>query len=39
MNVIDVYDVANSTWYKQATSGATPGIRVNPCAVAASAPE
>ena len=37
MNVIDVYDIANSTWYKQATSGETPDIRVNPCAVAASA--
>ncbi|PGH27591.1 hypothetical protein AJ80_00833 [Polytolypa hystricis UAMH7299] len=37
MNVIDVYDIANSTWYKQATSGKTPEIRVNPCAVAASA--
>lgn len=37
MNVIDVYDIANSTWYKQATTGNTPKIRVNPCAVAASA--
>ena len=37
MNIIDVYDIANSTWYKQATSGPTPQIRVNPCAVAASA--
>ena len=37
MNVIDVYDIANSTWYKQATTGDTPKIRVNPCAVAASA--
>ena len=37
MNVIDVYDVASSTWYKQATSGPSPPIRVNPCAVAASA--
>lgn len=37
MNVIDVYDIANSTWYKQATSGPTPQIRVNPCAVVASA--
>ena len=37
MNVIDVYDIANSTWYKQATSGKTPDIRVNPCAVAVSA--
>ena len=37
MNVIDVYDIANSTWYKQATSGKYPILRVNPCAVAASA--
>lgn len=39
MNVIDVYDIANSTWYKQATLGKTPSLRVNPCAVAASAPD
>jgi hypothetical protein len=37
MNIVDVYDVANSTWYKQATSGATPEIRVNPCAIVAAA--
>ncbi|PGH14032.1 hypothetical protein AJ79_03301 [Helicocarpus griseus UAMH5409] len=37
MNVIDVYDIATSTWYKQSTSGQAPKIRVNPCAVAASA--
>lgn len=37
MNVIDVYDIESSTWYKQATSGPTPEIRVNPCAVALSA--
>ncbi|KIW18915.1 hypothetical protein PV08_03204 [Exophiala spinifera] len=37
MNVIDVYDIAASKWYKQATSGPTPDIRVNPCAVAVSA--
>lgn len=36
MNVIDVYDIDSSTWYKQATSGPTPQIRVNPCAVAVS---
>jgi hypothetical protein len=35
MNIIDVYDVANSTWYRQATSGPTPKPRVNPCAVVA----
>ena len=37
MNVIDVFDIDSSTWYKQATSGPTPDIRVNPCAVAVSA--
>lgn len=39
MNVIDVYDIANSTWYKQSTSGETPKYRVNPCAVVAAAAE
>ncbi|KAL6721324.1 hypothetical protein ACLMJK_000427 [Lecanora helva] len=39
MNVIDVYDIASSTWYKQATTGKYPILRVNPCAVAASAPD
>lgn len=39
MNVIDVYDIATSTWYKQATSGPSPKLRVNPCVVAASAPD
>ena len=39
MNIIDVYDIASSTWYKQATSGKYPVLRVNPCAVAASAPD
>ena len=37
MNIIDVYDIATSTWYKQATTGNSPTIRVDPCAVAASA--
>jgi len=37
MNVIDVYDIANSTWYKQPTNGKTPEYRVNPCAVVAAA--
>ena len=37
MNVIDVYDIAKETWYKQATSGPTPEPRVNPCAVATTA--
>ncbi|KAL8695921.1 MAG: hypothetical protein Q9224_003073, partial [Gallowayella concinna] len=39
MNVIDVYDIATSSWYKQATNGPSPKLRVNPCAVAASAPD
>jgi hypothetical protein len=39
MNLIDVYDIANSTWYKQATSGPSPPIRVDPCAVVAAAPD
>jgi hypothetical protein len=37
MNVIDVYDIAGQTWYKQATSGPSPDLRVNPCAIATSA--
>lgn len=37
MNVIDIYDVATSTWFKQPTSGSAPKIRVNPCAVVAAA--
>ncbi|GAB1735357.1 hypothetical protein NU219Hw_g2992t1 [Hortaea werneckii] len=39
MNNIDIYDIARSTWYKQSTSGPTPEIRVNPCAVIAAAPD
>jgi len=39
MNVIDIYDVAQSTWYKQATSGPNPPIRVNPCTAVAAAPD
>ncbi|KAG8529415.1 uncharacterized protein KY384_006052 [Bacidia gigantensis] len=39
MNVIDVFDIATSTWYKQSTAGQYPTLRVNPCAVAASAPD
>ena len=39
MNVIDVFDIASSTWYRQSTSGSYPTLRVNPCAVAASAPD
>ncbi|KAB8336988.1 hypothetical protein FH972_021292 [Carpinus fangiana] len=39
MNSIDVYDVANSMWYRQSTSGEVPAMRVNPCAVVAAAPD
>jgi hypothetical protein len=39
MNEVDVYDIATSNWYSQATSGPTPEIRVNPCAVVAAAEE
>ncbi|KAI9891804.1 MAG: hypothetical protein M1814_002369 [Vezdaea aestivalis] len=39
MNVVDIYDIGTSTWYKQATSGTTPAIRVNPCAIAVAAPD
>ncbi|CZS90713.1 hypothetical protein WAI453_004002 [Rhynchosporium graminicola] len=39
MNTIDIYDVANSTWYKQATSGESPPIRVNPCVGVVAAPD
>lgn len=39
MNTIDIYDVANSTWYKQATSGESPPIRVNPCIGVVAAPD
>ncbi|MCJ1395008.1 hypothetical protein MMC18_007889 [Xylographa bjoerkii] len=37
MNVIDVYDIASSTWYTQPTNGSYPSYRVDPCAVAFSA--
>ncbi|MCJ1397242.1 hypothetical protein MMC11_000434 [Xylographa trunciseda] len=37
MNVIDVYDIASSTWYTQPTNGTSPSYRVDPCAVAFSA--
>lgn len=36
-NLIDVFDIASSKWYKQSTTGTSPPIRVNSCAVAASA--
>lgn len=37
MNIINVYDIATSTWYNQATNGPTPDVRVNPCSVVAAA--
>lgn len=39
MSTLDVYDIANSVWYHQQTTGSPPGVRVNPCAVVASAPD
>lgn len=39
MSQLDVYDIASSTWYHQTTTGTAPGVRVNPCAVVASAPD
>ncbi|KAL6707586.1 hypothetical protein ACN47E_003935 [Coniothyrium glycines] len=39
LNVIDVYDIAKSTWYKQSTSGSIPPYRVNPCTTVAAAPD
>lgn len=39
MSTLDVYDIATSTWYHQSTTGTAPGVRVNPCAVVASAPD
>ncbi|KAK6514370.1 hypothetical protein TWF506_008766 [Arthrobotrys conoides] len=39
LNVIDVFDVERSKWTKQATTGPTPQIRVNACAVVFSAPD
>ncbi|KAF3173368.1 hypothetical protein TWF225_009821 [Orbilia oligospora] len=39
LNVIDVFDIKKSKWTKQATTGPTPQIRVNACAVVFSAPD
>ena len=36
---LTVYDIANSKWFHQETSGDAPDVRVNPCAVIASAPD
>lgn len=38
-SVLDVYDIKNSEWYQQPTKGEAPTVRVNPCAVIASAPD
>ena len=37
MNNVNIFDIATSSWYTQSTSGQTPNIRVNPCAVIAAA--
>lgn len=37
MNQVNVFDIATSSWYTQATSGEYPELRVNPCAVIAAA--
>ncbi len=39
LSTLDVYDIANSVWYHQQTKGNPPSVRVNPCAVVASAPD
>jgi hypothetical protein len=39
LSKLDVYDIASSEWYHQQTTGDTPAVRVNPCAVIASAPD
>lgn len=39
MNNINVFDIASSVWYTQATTGPTPKIRVNPCAAVVAAPD
>lgn len=39
LEVLDVYDIARSEWYHQKTTGETPSVRVNLCAVVASAPD
>lgn len=39
LTTLDVYDIANSEWFHQETSGNPPSVRVNPCTVVASAPD
>jgi hypothetical protein len=37
--VLDVYDIATSKWFRQQTRGKAPSVRVNSCMVVASAPD
>ncbi|KAK4188754.1 hypothetical protein QBC35DRAFT_495491 [Podospora australis] len=39
LSVLDVFDIATSEWYHQKTTGEAPSVRVNLCAVTASAPD
>ncbi|KAH8841358.1 hypothetical protein MCOR01_008024 [Pyricularia oryzae] len=39
LGTLDVYDIETSEWYHQETSGIPPSVRVNLCAVVASAPD
>lgn len=39
LSTLDVYDIANSEWFHQETSGTPPSVRVNACAVIVSAPD
>lgn len=39
LGTLDVFDIATSEWYHQETTGDTPSVRVNPCAVVAAAPD
>lgn len=39
LETLTVYDIESSEWYHQETKGEAPSVRVNPCAVVASAPD
>ena len=39
LSTLDVYDIANSEWFHQQTSGTPPNVCVNACAVIVSAPD
>jgi hypothetical protein len=39
LKILNIYDIANSKWFRQEAKGDIPGVRVNPCAVVASAPD